>query len=416
MFLLTLAAKNLTRYTRRTIITAVAIALGIAMYIIVDSMLAGAALESERNLIWYETGSLRVHRPSWWEDRLYLPLDQSIENPQVVVDAARQAGHQAVTRTRFSAEMILYSDEFGEDGYLPVTVTAITPDDAQVYPLIETLAEGRLLFEGEAEAILLGSWLAEDIGAKVGSLVTITAQGKEGFHQAFDAEIVGLLNCPNPNVNRTLVVMDSAAVDQYLGLEGAVSSVDIALGRGWNLERAKEDLQQRLDALDDDLLVLSWKDLAPDYLAIMSSKQGGTALILLLVFAIAAVGISNTMMMAMYERSAEIGMMRSMGMSERALYRCFFYEAGGIGLLGSLLGLLLGALANIYMVEVGIDLSFMLRDLDMGFRIQSIMRGAWQLSTFATALAGGTLLSVTSAFFPIRRALKLSIPLALARQ
>ena len=239
MFLITLAAKNLTRYTRRTIITAVAIALGIAMYIIVDSMLAGAALESERNLIWYETASLRVHRPSWWEDRLYLPLDQSIDNPQMVIDAARQAGHQAVTRTRFSAEMILYSDDFGEDGYLPVTITAITADDAQVYPLTETLAEGRLLFEGEAEAILLGSWLAEDIGAKVGSMVTITAQGKEGFHQAFDAEIVGLLNCPNPNVNRTLVVMDSTAVDQYLGLEGAVSSVDIALGRGWNLERAK---------------------------------------------------------------------------------------------------------------------------------------------------------------------------------
>ena len=60
-FIFTLAMKNLARYKRRTIITATAIALGLMMYVIVDSLLLGIEVESERNLLWYETSSVRIH-------------------------------------------------------------------------------------------------------------------------------------------------------------------------------------------------------------------------------------------------------------------------------------------------------------------------------------------------------------------
>ena len=416
-FILQLAAKNLMRYKRRTAITAVAIAFGLMMYVFVDSLLLGAELESMRNLRWYETASLRVHDSAYWEDRYFLPLDASIENPQEILDLLKAEGIAATARTSFAADMILYQDDFGEDGNMSVQVTAINPaTDFDVYRFENTLIEGRFLQSGEMDGIVLGSWFAEDIGAKVGYWVTLVTRGKGGFYEAFDMEIVGIINCPNPNVNRSLVMMDIQAADLYLAMDGSISSIDIVLGEKSNLNEVVQSLQPKLQAIDSDLTLYTWEDLARDYLAILEAKQGGTGMILFLVFIIAAVGVSNTMLMAMYERMRELGMMRALGMRDRDIVLAFLFEAGGIGLLGSVVGILLGCLANLYLVNVGFDFGFMLRDMDIGFRIQNVMRGAWSIPTLIKAFLSGIGLSMIVAFLPIRRALKLDIPTCLHHQ
>jgi len=416
-FILQLAAKNLMRYKRRTAITAVAIAFGLMMYVFVDSLLLGAELESMRNLRWYETASLRVHDSAYWEDRYFLPLDASIESPQPILDLLKTEGITATARTSFAADMILYQDDFGEDGNMSVQVTAINPaTDFDVYRFENTLIEGRFLQSGEMDGIVLGSWFAEDIGAKVGYWVTLVTRGKGGFYEAFDMEIVGIINCPNPNVNRSLVMMDIQAADLYLAMDGSISSIDIVLGEKSNLNEVVQSLQPKLQAIDADLTLYTWEDLARDYLAILKAKQGGTGMILFLVFIIAAVGVSNTMLMAMYERMRELGMMRALGMRDRDILLAFLFEAGGIGLLGSVVGILLGCLANLYLVNVGFDFGFMLRDMDIGFRIQNVMRGAWSIPTLIKAFLSGIGLSMIVAFLPIRRALKLDIPTCLHHQ
>ena len=416
-FILQLAAKNLMRYKRRTAITAVAIAFGLMMYVFVDSLLLGAELESMRNLRWYETASLRVHDSAYWEDRYFLPLDASIESPQPILDLLKTEGITATARTSFAADMILYQDDFGEDGNMSVQVTAINPaTDFDVYRFENTLIEGRFLQSGEMDGIVLGSWFAEDIGAKVGYWVTLVTRGKGGFYEAFDMEIVGIINCPNPNVNRSLVMMDIQAADLYLAMDGSISSIDIVLGEKSNLNEVVQSLQPKLQAIDSDLTLYTWEDLARDYLAILEAKQGGTGMILFLVFIIAAVGVSNTMLMAMYERMRELGMMRALGMRDRDILLAFLFEAGGIGLLGSVVGILLGCLANLYLVNVGFDFGFMFRDMDIGFRIQNVMRGAWSIPTLIKAFLSGIGLSMIVAFLPIRRALKLDIPTCLHHQ
>ncbi|MFA6772749.1 ABC-type transport system, involved in lipoprotein release, permease component [Sphaerochaeta associata] len=416
-FILQLAAKNLMRYKRRTAITAVAIAFGLMMYVFVDSLLLGAELESMRNLRWYETASLRVHDSAYWEDRYFLPLDASIESPQPILDLLKAEGITATARTSFAADMILYQDDFGEDGNMSVQVTAINPaTDFDVYRFENTLIEGRFLQSGEMDGIVLGSWFAEDIGAKVGYWVTLVTRGKGGFYEAFDMQVVGIINCPNPNVNRSLVMMDIQAADLYLAMDGSISSIDIVLGEKSNLNEVVQSLQPKLQAIDADLTLYTWEDLARDYLAILEAKQGGTGMILFLVFIIAAVGVSNTMLMAMYERMRELGMMRALGMRDRDILLAFLFEAGGIGLLGSVVGILLGCLANLYLVNVGFDFGFMLRDMDIGFRIQNVMRGAWSIPTLIKAFLSGIGLSMIVAFLPIRRALKLDIPTCLHHQ
>ena len=417
-FIFTLAMKNLSRYKRRTAITAIAIALGLMMFIIVDSLLLGIEQESERNLIWYETSSIRIHQKEYWPDRLLFPLEEGIENPENVISLLAENGYTATERTMFKADMILYSNDFGEDGNLSVLVTGIDPEkDNEVFHFEDTLLEGRVLTKGEQSGMLMGSWLAEDIGAKVGYWVTLVTRGNGGFFEAIDVQVVGIVNCPNPNVNRTLIMMDKDTVGSILGMDGAVTEIDILLPNRADVDTEVQKIQATLETSGrTDLEARSWREMAKDYLAIAEAKRGGTGIILFLVFIIAAVGISNTMLMAMYERTRELGMMRALGMKDNHIRLAFIFEAGGIGLLGALAGIVLGALGNILLVEVGINYGSLLRNMDMGYRIQSIIRGTWSIKSFIITFVSGIGLAMLVSLFPIRRALKMDIPTCLRHQ
>ena len=124
-FLILLALKNLTRHKRRTLITAGAIAVGILMFIFLDSMLKGADIESIRNLKWYETSSLRIMNAEYWDSRFQLPLDINIPQGESVLEKLNQKKIQATGRVVFSGDMILNKQDFGEEGSMAVTVTAI---------------------------------------------------------------------------------------------------------------------------------------------------------------------------------------------------------------------------------------------------------------------------------------------------
>lgn len=415
-FIISLAFKNLTRYKRRTLITAFAIAVGLMMFIVVDSVLIGVESESMRNLRWYETSAARIMHPDYWEDRLLMPLDVSIENPYEIIKLLDEAGIAATPRTNFAADMILYSDDFGEDGNLPVQVTAIDPElDNSVFRFEETLVEGKFPAPGTNQMVI-GSWFAEDIGAEVGYWVTLVTRGNGGFYEAMDMEIVGIVNCPNPNVNRTLLMVPIDTISDYLAMDGNATEINIGLPESADIPKEVARIEQMLVQHGADLNIATWDELAQDYVALAEAKRGGTSMILFLVFIIAAVGISNTMLMAIYERIRELGMMRALGMQDRSIQLAFMVEAGGIGLIGSIVGVLLGSAANFYLVNVGIDLGFLMRDLDMGYRIQSVMRGAWSPSTLITAFLFGTILSMLVAYIPTRRALKMDIPTCLRHQ
>jgi ABC-type lipoprotein release transport system permease subunit len=412
-FVVSLAFKNLTRYKRRTLITAFAIAVGLMMFIIVDSLLMGAESESMRNLRWYETSSMRIVNAAYWPERTMLPLDKGIEHPQEILAQLRAKGLQATARIAFAADMMLYSEDFGEDGNLPVLVTAIdTVTDERVFALAKTLVDGRLLQPGEAGAVI-GSWFAEDIGAKVGYTVTLLARGNGGFFEALDLEIVGIVNCPNPNVNRTLLMVPIDVAGQALGMGTSVTEIDIALPERADVAAEAKAWQRLLDPTGQLLKVVGWEELAKDYIGIAQAKRGGTKVLLFLVFIIAAVGISNTMLMAIYERVRELGMMRAMGMNDRSIQLAFMLEAGGIGLIGSIVGVLAGVVTNIPLVIMGVDFTFMMRDMDIGYRIQGIMRGSWNVPAIIMAFVAGFVLSMIAAYIPTRRALKMDIPACL---
>jgi ABC-type lipoprotein release transport system permease subunit len=196
VFLPGLAWKKLSRYRKRTIITASAIAFGLAIYIFMDGWLKGAETESERNIVLYETGSSRVVSAQYWADRQRLPLANTIEDPDAVLAALRAGGIAAVPRTTFAGEAVV------EEGSMPVRVIAIDPArDGEVFAFRPTVESGRFLAAGEPAA-LLGSWLADDLGLAVGDSLTVATGHARAFTRPSTWRWSALSTAPTPRSTR----------------------------------------------------------------------------------------------------------------------------------------------------------------------------------------------------------------------
>jgi ABC-type lipoprotein release transport system permease subunit len=401
-FLLSLAWKNLSRYGRRTVITAAALAAGVAVYIWMDGWLLGAELESRRNIVWYEAASAKVLDRQYLEQAQNMPLGQVIEDPAAVEKVLSGLGLPTARRTVFAGEL------FVAEGSLFVKAVALDPDaDGRVFRLGQTIAAGRFLRAGQPE-LLAGEWLARDLGLEAGDWVTVRARTRYGAFQTLELEVVGILNCPNPMINQGMVFLPLDLADQALEMGGAVSEVAVAFPEWQEPEARLAQVRSALAGFPE-LAVADWQELAKDFLAISEGKRAGSGMMLVLIFIIAAVGISNTMLMAVFERVREIGMMRAMGMKDGSIRLAFLLEAGGVGLIGSAAGLALGAAVNFAMVRWGLDLGAFMGEMQIGYRVHSVFHSAWHPQALAGALVFGVLASMVISFIPSSRALKMRI-------
>ena len=132
-------------------------------------------------------------------------------------------------------------------------------------------------------------------------------------------------------------------------------------------------------------------------------------MILFLVFVIAAVGISNTMLMTIYERINEIAMMRSLGMKDLDIRLIFLLEGSFIALFGALIGTFVALILNYFLVTKGLNFGFMMREIDIGYRLQSHLRGAWSFSSIGFSFLFSTILAVGFTLIFINRALKMEL-------
>jgi ABC-type lipoprotein release transport system permease subunit len=413
-FLLLLAWKNLSRHRRRTVITAGALAMSVAMLIFMDSMLRGIDQESQRNLVWYETGSGRIVSTDQYVDVRKIELQHEIVDYRPLSAWLSERGVASTPRITFAGELF-----FGE-GSLPVRLVGIDPaTDPQVFRLPEALLPGSEFLAAGVPGLILGAWMTEDLGIAVGDFVEVRTRTRHGAVQTLELEVVGILLSPNPTVNKGVGFLPLDVAQYDLDMEGvteiALGALRSRFGRtisvpaGATLQREMERLNHDLAGAVPGVTAAGWHELARDYLALMESKTSSNGMLLFLIFLIAAVGISNTMLIAVYERIREFGMMRALGMDDVAIRATMVFEAGAIGLIGSLLGLVLGAAATWWLVNWGIDLSELYGNINIGYRVTGIFRGAWNPGIMVTAVIFGVAASMAIALLPARRALKLDV-------
>ena len=245
-------------------------------------------------------------------------------------------------------------------------------------------------------------------------------------NQLLDVTVAGVINSPDPlpNGNTAYIPLDVLQDEAGMMLEGVVTEllireknvpdsqlpgksessavITVALERG---------LASMGRSLPEELAVHTWQEYMADYLGYEALETGATQVIAFLLLILSFLGISNTILLAIMERTKEIGMMRALGMTDGQMIVTYMLEAGFLGFIGSVLGIILGCAINYPMVKYGIDFSG-ISDImggDLGYRTTGLWRSVWNVSVIIGSGIVATLLASFMAFFPTRRAVKMPI-------
>ncbi len=281
------------------------------------------------------------------------------------------------------------------------------------YAVDEISGDYRLVADDEAEvAAVLADMVAADYSGAV-----------RHVNQLVDAVVVGVVNSPNPktNGNVAFLPLDALQDESGLMLQGTVTELlvrkagadDARLpGKDESAQAIEAALASRLGGkLPDGLIVRPWIDYVSDYLAAAAGDNVSSRVMIFFLFILSFIGIANTMLMAILERTKETGMLRALGMTDGQVLLAYVMEAACIGALGSIVGIVAGCLMNIPMVKYGIDYSAMSKELggDFGYRITAFFRSAWNPPAIALTGVFATALSAAAAILPTRRALKMPV-------
>jgi ABC-type lipoprotein release transport system permease subunit len=227
---------------------------------------------------------------------------------------------------------------------------------------------------------------------------------------------------PLPNGNTAYIPLDVLQDEAGMMLEGAVTELVIREknapdsrlpGKSESAAAISAALERGLAAsMPAELAVHTWEEYMQDYLCYEAIENTMPQIIAGLLLFLSFLGISNTILLAILERTKETGMMRAMGMTDKQMILVYMLEAGFLGFIRSVLGIILGCAINYPMVKYGIDFSAMADVLDgngIGFRTTSLFRSMWNVPVIIGSGIAATLISAFMAFFPVRRALKMPI-------
>jgi len=245
-------------------------------------------------------------------------------------------------------------------------------------------------------------------------------------NQLVDAVVVGVINSPDPlpNGNTAYIPLDVLQDDAGMMLEGAVTELVIREknadetrlpGKTESAAAINAALERGLakagSSLPEDLSVYFWLDYMKDYLGYEAIQTGAPQILVVLLFVLSFLGISNTVLLAILERTKETGMMRALGMTDREMVVVYMLEAGFLGFIGSVAGIILGCAINYPMVKYGFDFSAMANTMSqgIGFRVTSNFRSMWNIPVIVVSGVVATLLASFMAIIPTRRALKMPI-------
>ncbi|OHD24721.1 MAG: hypothetical protein A2Y38_05825 [Spirochaetes bacterium GWB1_59_5] len=407
-----IAWRNVWRHGKRTALTIVTMAIGLGLYIGMDSMLKGMDRGGLDNIINLTDSSVRVTTTTYEEERGSFPLDYGIEDTASLESFIKKDPRVLAVsmRTRFVGSMSNGTDA------IPVMAVALDPvADGKVFTLPE-FVDGVWFGDGGERQVVLGKGLAADLGLKLGDWVTLSARTRYEAQNADDFRIVGLINSTAPAINYSGVYLGFDDAEEFLELEGLRTEVVVKMEHRVNLKDAMADSDGLAAAIAreyPEFSALSFGEVGRQFLELAKAKSKSIGMIIFVMMLIAGVGIANTILMSVFSRVREIGVLRAFGFAPKEISRLFLIEGGILGFVGSIAGMVVGLGLDLYMIYVGFPLESMFKGMDLGLPIWGTLYGEWNPSQFAVILIVGVLVALISSRSPARRASRMEVTNAL---
>ncbi len=410
-----IAARNVLRHRRRTLITAIVLTVGIAVFIMFQSLLAGMDRVTIDTAIDYDSGSISLRSREYQEfypgsDPLFKNI--AIKEPKAIKDrlpALLPKGSTWTQRTRFYVQVSNWIDE------TPALAFAVEPEkDKEVFKTSSTVQSGAWVSPAKA---VIGLDLAKDLGVRIGDLIAGTAILPDGSLNAIELEVGGIADLPLFSLSQQAIYLSAQDAKALVGAPLPVTEIDIRIPPASRLDALVAQSDAAASALEkafSGIEAMSIGKAMRDYLAMRNMKSKFAYIVVVIVLLISAVGIFNTVLMSMYSRIREIGVLAAYGLEPGQIKRLFSLEGMLIGVIGSAGGVLLGAVFVWWLTSRGIAFGGMFGNLDLGNLPKNLLiKGEWNPLAFIQGFSFGVLVSWLASLMPARKASHIEVTEAL---
>ena len=345
-----LAWRNIWRNKRRSGITIAAIGIGMAGMMFMIGMMNGWLVNMIENSVQLETGSIQIHVKGYQEDPA---VDKLISNPAPLIQKLSSQKEVTAVSPRIRA-FGLVSDK---DNSLGAMLVGIDPDKEKlVTSMHKNLTKSAYHSIDSHNTVLIGKVMAKNLNVKLNDQIIILTQGADGSTGNDLFTVGGIFESASLEMDRSFIYMSLDSAAELLSTYGGVNELALAIT---DVNQDKEARQSVASAINDPKYeILSWEEILPGMAQMASVMTGATYLFYFIVFGVAAFGISNTLIMAIFERIHEIGVMLAVGTKPNQVFGVTVIESVIMGILGGLIGGAAGYLLSLYFIIFGMDLSW----------------------------------------------------------
>lgn len=366
---------------------------GIAVLALYKGMLGGRV----KTVIYAETGHIQVHHPAFKKDNepvYFIPGSDSLlgslqKKPAVKYLSARCITQGMLTTTTGSAGIQI-------NGILPAAEDLVSG-------LSKKIREGKGFDSTKRNQVLIGKKLADKMKLKTGAKLVLTFTDTASGLVSAAFRVAGIYQSENTPLDERNVYVRRSELSQMLGITDQVHEIAIILQRDDQLAGLVQELQQQWPAL----LIDPWQNISPETELMIDTIDTTSYIIIAIILFALAFGIVNTMLMAILERTQEIGVMMALGMNRLRLFTLVFLETVFLTLIGTPVGLLVGWLLCKYYEVHGLNWESIGREMMSSFGFSTTIYPAFPGEKIGIIISFVLFTALLSCIYPASKALRL---------
>jgi ABC-type lipoprotein release transport system permease subunit len=388
------ALRSLGRQPRRTGLVLAAIAIGLGALVLAMALQYGMVVQMAETAIRTELGDLQAHTRDWDASA---PLEQRLAEPDFrALRAALPELRGAAPRLRGEA---LASSPRASSG---VRVLGIAPErEREVTTLATLVAEGAWWDDGAPRRAAIGAGLARRLQLGVGDKLVLSAQDARSELTGEAFRVGAILHAPSRDLDEAVVLLRLDEAQRLYGVGSEISELAFALDAGAELEGARARLATRLG---DSVRVETWRDLQPLLVTMIELFDQMGWIVYAAIFVAMAFGIANVLLMSVFERMREIGVMMAIGMAPARVVAMVVAESVVLVLIGVALGFALG-FGGVFALRDGIDLSSLAEGL-RAYGIPTRLVPVARTGDVVVPVAVAAVTALAASFWPALRAVR----------
>lgn len=387
------AWRNLWRNRRRTLITLLVVSVGVWSILAFNSIIRAWADSSLAGSLKNMTAEAQLHAEGYLDDP---DITHNFATPDGKLETLLNSTNITAWAPRLRTPAIIRS----EYETLPITLVGVIPQrEAGVSFIADAVKQGEQLQNGDDDGVLIGRHLAKRLKTRVGKRIVIMANDAQGKLQERGARVKGIFSSLQ-GMEDGFMFIGLQPAQRFLNVEGRLSEIALMTSPQISLSTVLNELRDAAPQLE----VKSWEQLQPMTKGINDLTEGFIYVWLWVMFVLIAIGVVNTQLMAVFERTREFGLLQALGFRPSWVMIEVLLEALQIIGFGVFLGAL-SAYLTVYALQGGISLGGLSAGADF-LGIERVLYPRLEAGEFVTTIVVIWGLGVLTALWPARRAVR----------